>query len=116
MRAGDAADDVLGDGEMERFLAAEVIDDGREIGAGRLGDLARGGALEAEPAEHVERRVDQLRARLGAAVALGPPIVPRGRAAAGLPASACRGRRSAAVCPRGSLAAGLRARLAMRAV
>ncbi len=70
----DARRDVLGDGEVQRLLAAEVIDDRREVGVRRLGDLARAGALEAEPAEHVERSLDQLCAGLGAAVPPGAAI------------------------------------------
>ena len=80
-RAGDAAGDMLGDGDEQRFLAAEVIGDGRKVGAGRLGDLAGAGALEAEAAEDIERCLDQLRAGLRAAVALRAPVGARGRGA-----------------------------------
>src|SRR5262249_43178084 len=73
----DAADDMLGYGEVERLLAAEVIDDRGQVGASLLGDLPRGGALEAEPPEDVERCVDQPLPCLGAAVALRTPVVPR---------------------------------------
>ena len=56
---------------MEGLLAAEVVDDRREVGFRLLGDLARGRALEAVAAEDVERRLDQALPGLGAAVADG---------------------------------------------
>ena len=54
-----------------------MIDDGREIGARLLGDLPGGRTFEAEPAEHVEGRLDQARPRIGTPVALSAPIVRR---------------------------------------
>ena len=67
--------DMLGDGDVQPFLAAEVIDDRCQIGAGVLGDLARAGAFEAEPPEHVERGLDEPRTCVDAAVALRAPVV-----------------------------------------
>ena len=81
---------------VERFLAAEVVGDCREIDAGTAGDQARAGAVEAQFAEHVERSIDELRAGLGAAVAgCGRCAAPR----AGFRcASPRRKRRTAAAC------------------
>ena len=48
-------------------LGAEVVGDGGDVLAGALGDIARGGALQAEFAEQFGRRGEQLPARLLAA-------------------------------------------------
>ena len=60
--------ELLDDGAVEAFLAAEVILDGREIDAGALGDRARAGALEAARGEQLERCFQDTAAGLFAAL------------------------------------------------
>ena len=65
--AGDAADrldDVVGAGRPQPFLAAEMIGDRADIGFGGRGDLARRRAVEALPAEQLQRGADKGGARL----------------------------------------------------
>ncbi len=82
---------VLGDRHVQRLLAAEVVDDRRQVGVGRPGDLAGAGALEAEPPEDVERRLDELGARLRAAILRGAAAIGT-RAGLAPPAAFCRRR------------------------
>ena len=70
-RAADRRDDVIGAGEPQALLAAEVVGDAGEIGPRRRRDGAGRSALETLGAEQVERSVDQRQARgVAAAFAL----------------------------------------------
>ena len=71
----DPGDDVFGDRDVEGLLAAEVVDDRREVGLRLRCDLPRRGALEAVAAEDVERRLDQPLPRLRTAVVTGTAVV-----------------------------------------
>ena len=55
----DGVDDIVGGGQPEPFLAAEMIGDRADIGAGGRRDLARRRAVEALPAEQLQRRHDK---------------------------------------------------------
>ena len=55
----DGLDDMVGGGDAQPFLAAEMIGDRADIGLGRGRDLARRRAVEALAAEQDERCPDQ---------------------------------------------------------
>ena len=66
-RAGDRLDrldDEVGAGEVQSFLAAEMIGDRADIGLGERGDLARRRAVVALAAEQPEAGAEQRRAGL----------------------------------------------------
>ena len=54
-------EDVVGDGEVEAVLAAEIVGNRLKIDAGRLGDSPRRSALETEQAEDLDGGLDQPR-------------------------------------------------------
>jgi hypothetical protein len=66
----DRAGNMLGDGKLQPFLATEVVDDRRKVGAGRSGNIARACALVAKAAERFQPGLDKLRPCIRPAVAL----------------------------------------------
>jgi hypothetical protein len=68
---GDSLDDVLSRGPIKSFLAAEVIGNRSEIGAGLISQHARTGTVEAEFTKDGQRRVDQPLTRRFAAILKG---------------------------------------------
>ena len=68
---GDADDQMLRRSDVQAFLAAEIVGDGLEVDAGRLGQPPRGGAVVALAAEHVDGGIQQLLAGDVAAIRWG---------------------------------------------
>ena len=70
--------ELLDDGAIEAFLAAEVVLDGGEIDAGAFGDRACAGAFEAAGGEQIERGLQDAAAGLFAALVVAWPEAAHG--------------------------------------